>query len=87
MFNNITLLEMSAADQDAAAQMFADQDMDEDFAPSFVAPGDEAFALSHEGGEHEAFEDLARQVADAHGVYVNIVNIVVKFNDSSQSLF
>ena len=78
MFNNITLLEMSAA------QMFTDQDMDEDFAPSFVAPGDEAFALSHEGGEHEAFEDLAQQVADAHGVYVNIV---VKFNDSSQSLF
>ncbi|KIK25127.1 hypothetical protein PISMIDRAFT_70197, partial [Pisolithus microcarpus 441] len=31
-------------------------------------PGDEAFTLSHEGGEHEAFEDLARQVADAHGV-------------------
>jgi len=78
MFNNITLLEMSAA------QMFTDQDMDEDFAPLFVAPGDEAFALSHEGGEHEAFEDLAQQVADAHGVYVNIV---VKFNDSSQSLF
>jgi len=78
MFNNITLLEMSAA------QMFTDQDMDEDFAPSFVAPGDEAFALSHEGGEHKAFEDLAQQVADAHGVYVNIV---VKFNDSSQSLF
>ncbi|KAI5997581.1 hypothetical protein EDD15DRAFT_2162612 [Pisolithus albus] len=36
--------------------------------PTFVAPGDEAFTLSHEGGEHEAFEDLARQVADAHGI-------------------
>ncbi|KAI6010143.1 hypothetical protein BKA83DRAFT_4467612 [Pisolithus microcarpus] len=40
---------MSAADQDAATQMFADQDMSEDIAPLFVAPGDEAFALSHEG--------------------------------------
>ncbi|KIM55648.1 hypothetical protein SCLCIDRAFT_1149481 [Scleroderma citrinum Foug A] len=59
---------MSAADQDAAAQMFADQDMGEDLTPSFVAPGDEAFTLSHEGGEHKAFEDLARQVADAHGI-------------------
>ncbi|KAI6016280.1 hypothetical protein BKA83DRAFT_4465385 [Pisolithus microcarpus] len=55
---------MSAADQDAATQMFADQDMSEDIAPLFVAPGDEAFALSHEDGEHEAFEDLARQLAD-----------------------
>ncbi|KAI5990639.1 hypothetical protein EDD15DRAFT_2388750 [Pisolithus albus] len=42
--------------------------MDEDFAPVFVAPGDEAFALSHEGGEHEAFEDLAQQLADARGI-------------------
>ena len=87
MFNNITLLEMSAADQDAAAQMFANQDMGEDLAPLFVAPGDEAFTLLHEGGEHEAFKDLARQVADAHGVYVNVVNIMLKFNVSSQSLY
>ncbi|KIK20392.1 hypothetical protein PISMIDRAFT_105862 [Pisolithus microcarpus 441] len=42
--------------------------MSEDIAPLFVAPGDEAFALSHEGGEHEAFEDLARQLADVRGV-------------------
>ncbi|KIK13946.1 hypothetical protein PISMIDRAFT_117946 [Pisolithus microcarpus 441] len=48
--------------------MFADQDMSEDIAPLFVAPGDEAFALSHEDGEHEAFEDLARQLADVCGV-------------------
>ncbi|KAI6029498.1 hypothetical protein BKA83DRAFT_4489460 [Pisolithus microcarpus] len=59
---------MSAADQDAATQMFADQDMSEDIAPLFVAPSDEAFALSHEGGEHKAFEDLAWQLADVHGV-------------------
>ena len=72
MFNNITLLEMSAADQDAAAQMFANQDMGEDLTPSFVAPGDEVFTLSHGDGEHEAFKDLAQQVADAHGMYVNV---------------
>ncbi|KIK22962.1 hypothetical protein PISMIDRAFT_101477 [Pisolithus microcarpus 441] len=48
--------------------MFADQDMSEDIAPLFVAPSDEAFALSHEGGEHKAFEDLAWQLADVHGV-------------------
>ncbi|KAI6011365.1 hypothetical protein BKA83DRAFT_4467060 [Pisolithus microcarpus] len=58
---------MSAADQDAAAQMFVDQDMGEYSPPTFVAPGDEAFTLSHEGGEHEAFEDLARQALIYHG--------------------
>ncbi|KAI6013882.1 hypothetical protein EDC04DRAFT_2904331 [Pisolithus marmoratus] len=55
---------MSAADQDAAAQMFADQDMSKDFTPLFVAPGDEVFTLSHEGSKHKAFEDLAQQLAD-----------------------
>ncbi|KAI6037264.1 hypothetical protein PISMIDRAFT_105553 [Pisolithus microcarpus 441] len=49
--------------------MFADQDMSKDIAPLFVAPGDEVFALSHEGGEHEAFEDLAWQLADVYGVH------------------
>ncbi|KAI6011021.1 hypothetical protein BKA83DRAFT_4132421 [Pisolithus microcarpus] len=34
----------------------------------FVAPGDGAFTLSHKGGEHEAFEDLAQQVVDMHGI-------------------
>ncbi|KAI6111204.1 hypothetical protein F5141DRAFT_1003503 [Pisolithus sp. B1] len=49
--------------------MFVDQDMGEDSSPIFVAPGDEAFTLSHEGSEHEAFEDLAWQVADMHSVH------------------
>ncbi|KAL4077480.1 hypothetical protein J3A83DRAFT_4087894 [Scleroderma citrinum] len=40
--------------------------MDEYFAPAFVAPGDEPFTLSHEGGEHEAFEDLTWQVTTVH---------------------
>ncbi|KIM66855.1 hypothetical protein SCLCIDRAFT_1210898 [Scleroderma citrinum Foug A] len=62
------LKEMSAADQDAAAQMSADQDMGKGFPRSSVAPGDETFTLPHKGGEHEAFEDPAQQVADVHGV-------------------
>ncbi|KAI6027773.1 hypothetical protein PISMIDRAFT_117031 [Pisolithus microcarpus 441] len=49
--------------------MFADQDMSEDIAPLFVAPSDEAYALSHEGSEHKAFEDLAWQLADVRGVH------------------
>ena len=85
IFNNITSLEMSAADQDAAAQMSADQDMGKGFPRSSVAPGDETFTLPHKGGEHEAFEDPAQQVADVHGVYVDTMTFVVKFNDFSQS--
>ena len=72
----VSLLGMCTADQDAAGQMFADQGMEEDFAPAFVAPGDEAFTLSHESGEHEAFEDLAQQVADACGVCVNTLSLI-----------
>jgi hypothetical protein len=30
-------------------------------------PGDEGFDISHEGGEHEVFEDLAQGIADLTG--------------------
>ena len=31
------------------------------------SPGDEGFDMSHEGGEHEVFEDLAQGIADLTG--------------------
>ena len=31
------------------------------------SPGDEGFDVSHEGGEHEVFEDLAQEIADLTG--------------------
>ena len=33
----------------------------------YPPPGEEAFDLSHEGGEHEAFEGLANKIAQATG--------------------
>lgn len=85
MFNNITSLEISAVDQDATAQMSADQVMVKGFARSPVALGDGIFTLFHKDGEYEAFEDPAQQVADVHGVYVDTMNFVLKFNNFSQS--
>jgi len=40
-----------------------------DFGPS---PGDEGFDISHEGGDHEVFEDLAEGVAGLTGLSVTL---------------
>ncbi|KAG1843989.1 hypothetical protein C8R48DRAFT_618306 [Suillus tomentosus] len=50
--------------------MMADFGMDVEVFTHTVPPGEEAFDLSHAGGEHEAFEDLAHQLADLTGYIV-----------------
>ncbi|KAG1885851.1 uncharacterized protein F5891DRAFT_909401, partial [Suillus fuscotomentosus] len=49
--------------------MMADFGMDVEVFTHTVPPGEEAFDLSHAGGEHEAFEDLAHQLADLTGYH------------------
>ncbi|KDQ55223.1 hypothetical protein JAAARDRAFT_344870, partial [Jaapia argillacea MUCL 33604] len=43
---------------------------DGNYDPAFntMPPGEEGFGLSHEGGEHEVFEDFAQTLADITGV-------------------
>ncbi|KAG2121295.1 hypothetical protein DEU56DRAFT_746730 [Suillus clintonianus] len=47
--------------------MLADTNIDIDYIPYTVPPGEEGVDFSHEGGEREAFEVLARQMADLSG--------------------
>ncbi|KAG1720868.1 hypothetical protein EDB19DRAFT_1917670 [Suillus lakei] len=61
------LQEMSAEDRDVVESMVADHGMDIGTLPYTAPPGDEGFGISHEGGEHEAFEGLAHQIADIGG--------------------
>jgi len=50
--------------------MMADYGMDVEAHLCTAPPGEEAFDFSHAGGEHEAFEGLAHQLADLTGQYV-----------------
>ena len=52
-------LELSQEERDAIEEM----DHDADTAP----PGEEGFDISHEGGKHEVFEDVAASLAEAAG--------------------
>ncbi|KAG1774198.1 hypothetical protein EV702DRAFT_975394 [Suillus placidus] len=47
--------------------MLADTNVDIDSIPYTAPPGEEGLEFSHEGGEHEAFEGLAQQMADLSG--------------------
>lgn len=58
---------MSAEDRSCVENMMADFGMDVEVFAHTVPPGEEAFDLSHAGGEHEAFEDLAHQLVDLTG--------------------
>lgn len=58
---------MSAEDREVAKSMVADHGMDVDTLLYTAPPGDEGFGISHEGGEYEAFEGLAHQIADIGG--------------------
>jgi hypothetical protein len=62
--------EMSLEDRNATEDMMADHGMEVETVPYKAPPGDEALDLSHAGGEHEAFEGLAHQMADLSGWYV-----------------
>jgi hypothetical protein len=61
---------MSAEDRDMVESMMADYGMDVDALPYTAPPGDEGLDMSHEGGEYEAFEELAHEVAGISGWYV-----------------
>ncbi|KAG1877140.1 hypothetical protein C8R48DRAFT_669110 [Suillus tomentosus] len=58
---------ISAEDRDVVESMIVDHGMDVKTLPYTVPPGDEGFNISHEGGEHEAFEGLAHQITDIAG--------------------
>jgi len=61
--------ELSQDDQDNVAAMDRDfGDMDS-FSECEIGPppGDEGFDISHEGGEHEVFEELAQEIANLTG--------------------
>ncbi|KAG2738887.1 hypothetical protein P692DRAFT_201842716 [Suillus brevipes Sb2] len=60
---------MSAEDRDMVESMMADYGMDVDALPYTAPPGDEGLDMSHEGGEYEAFEELAHEVAGISGWY------------------
>jgi len=62
---------MSIEDQNLVDQMFADYGMNVDSTLPIPPPGEEAFDLSHEGGEHEVFADLAEQVMKVSRWYAN----------------
>ncbi|KAG2037621.1 hypothetical protein BDR03DRAFT_1010470 [Suillus americanus] len=53
----------------------ADHGMDVDMFLHTAPPGEEAFDLSHAGGEHEAFGGLAHQLADLTGHHHNDMQI------------
>lgn len=61
---------MSSENQSTVEHMMADLGMDVDMFLHTAPPGEEAFDPSHAGGEHEAFEGLAHQLADLTGQYV-----------------
>jgi len=49
--------------------MIIDHGMVTDTVPCEPSPGEEGMDISHEGGEYEAFEGLARKMADLSGLY------------------
>jgi len=63
-----SFLEMSTGDQQAANNMFADDDnmAVDDNLPMFSV-GQTSIDLSHKGGEYEDFQDLAEQVGRING--------------------
>lgn len=58
---------MSAEDREMVESMLADQGMEFDPLPYTAPPGDEGLEMSHAGGEYEAFEGLAHDIADMSG--------------------
>jgi hypothetical protein len=66
---------MSAADRAEVERMDLDGGpnaaiiSDSAFAFDTIAPGDEGFDFSHEGGEYAIYETVANEVAGLHGRY------------------
>ncbi|KAG2752756.1 hypothetical protein P692DRAFT_201894902 [Suillus brevipes Sb2] len=61
---------MSHEDRDIVERMFAEATVDVQPESMYSAlSGTEEVELSHEGGEHEAFEGLAQEMADISGCH------------------
>lgn len=60
--------EMSVRDHKAVKIMLVDLDVNIEHTPYTAPPGEEGGDLSHEGGEHEAFEGLAQKITDLSGL-------------------
>jgi hypothetical protein len=58
---------MSLADRDAVEMMISDVGVDIDTTSHTAPPGEEGMDLSHEGGEHEAFDGLSQQISSMSG--------------------
>lgn len=64
------ILVLSQEDRNAVEQMDVDSGIGEAdilAASSYPPPGDEGFDISHEGGEHEVFEQLAQGISNSTG--------------------
>ncbi|KAG1720621.1 uncharacterized protein EDB91DRAFT_1256893 [Suillus paluster] len=60
--------EMSAEDREMVEDMMDDYGMNIKPLPYTAPPGEEGLDLSHEGGEYEAFEGLAHEIAGISGL-------------------
>ena len=67
--SSFTCTELSQDDRDNVATMDRDLGDVDGFYDGELGPppGDEGFDISHEGGEHEVFEELAQEVANLTG--------------------
>ncbi|KAG2159580.1 uncharacterized protein EDB93DRAFT_1074785 [Suillus bovinus] len=65
--------------------MLADTNINIDSIPRTVPPGEEGLDFSHEGGEYEAFEGLAQQMADLSGWHTIIFIILLIHLKHSQN--
>jgi len=61
--------ELLQDDQDNVAAMDRDSGDMDSFSEHEICPppGDEGFNISHKGGEHEIFEELAQEIANLTG--------------------
>ena len=72
---NHPCLGLSTQDRALVDQMLYDYGVisEDDNIPFALPPGEEAFDLSYEGGEHEAFAGLAREVENLTGRCVDVL--------------
>lgn len=58
---------MSSEDREMVENMIVDYGMDIELQPYSAPPGEEGLDMSHAGGEFEAFEGLAHEIAGING--------------------
>jgi hypothetical protein len=65
------ILALSQEDRDAVQMMDVDagvMDSEDVLVYNTIAPGDEGFDISHEGGEYEVYEDFADGITKLNGL-------------------